>query len=163
MLKEPPSTMLRVTVVLLTRETVGMDVVVEVPMVVMLVMVDTEDVDVVVNINVVVTNHAATPITAVTNITTKCATIINTMCATNTDTTSTTTTTTLAATHTVTIHVVVVVTIAVVETVETRDPSKTTATWNHMCKKGESVVLLMLVQLFYRLHCKVLSVGCVDL
>lgn len=152
MLKEHPSTMLRVTVVLLTRETAVMDVAVEVMVVVMLVMEDTEDVDVDVNNNAVVMNHAATPITAVINITTKCVTIINTMYATNTDTTSTTTTTTLAATHIATTHVVVVVTTAVVETVETRDPSKTTATWNHMCKTRETVVLLIFVQLFCRLH-----------
>jgi len=104
-------------------------------------MVDTEMVDIVdadatkVTPDAVVTNHAATPITAAISITTKCATIINTMCATNTDITSTITTTTLAATHIATTPAVVVTTAAVDATeVETRDRSKTRPMSNPTCK-----------------------------
>merc|ERR1711962_158022 len=91
----------------------------------------------------VVTNHAATPITAAINITTKCATITNTMFATNTDITSTITTITLAATH-IAITLVVVATTAVVDAmeVETRDLSKTRPMWNPMCKFDVGSVLM---------------------
>merc|ERR1711962_851392 len=105
---------------------------------------DVEDVDAATKAtpDVVVMNHAATPITAAINITTKCATITNTMCATNTDTTSTITTTTLAATH-LAITLVVVVTTDAVDAmeVETRDLSKTRPMWNPMCKFREGSVL----------------------
>ena len=87
--------------------------------------------------SVVVTNRAAIPITAVTNITTKSVTTISTMCATNTATTSTITIITPAATHIAIIHVVVVATIAAVEVTEVETSvqlSLTPATWNHMCK-----------------------------
>jgi len=106
------------------------------------VMVEDADAATKVTPDAVVTNHAATPITAAINITTKCATITNTMCATNTDTTSTITTTTLAATH-IAITLVVVVTTAAVDAmeVETRDLSKTRPMWNPMCKFDVGSVL----------------------
>lgn len=143
------------------RETVVTDVVVVVLMVVMEVTVDTEDADVATNNNVVVTNHAATPITAAINITTRCVTIINTMCATNTDTTSTTTTTTPAATHIATTHVAAVATTAAVEEmeVETRDRLKITATWNPTCKRREVVMLLLLTQISFGIHSMVVLAG----
>jgi len=113
-------------------------------------MVDTEMVDIVdadatkVTPDAVVTNHAATPITAAISITTKCATIINTMCATNTDITSTIITTTLAATHIATTPAVVATTAAVDATEEeTRDRSKTRPMLNLMFKSHVKSLLLV--------------------
>merc|ERR1711962_1158683 len=99
------------------------------------VMVEDADAATKVTPDVVVTNHAVTPITAAINITTKCATITNTMFATSTDTTSTTTTITPVATH-IAITLVVVVTTAAAGAmeVETRDLLKTRPMWNPMCK-----------------------------
>merc|ERR1711962_619739 len=107
------------------------------------VMVEDADAATKVTPDAVVTNHAATPITAAISITTKCATITNTMFATSTDTTSTITTITLAATH-IAITLVVVVTTAAAGAmeVETRDLSKTRPMWNPMCKSNVGSVLL---------------------
>merc|ERR1711962_129163 len=107
------------------------------------VMVEDADAATKVTPDAVVTNHAATPITAAISITTKCATITNTMCTTSTDTTSTITTITLAATHIATTLVVVVTTAAVdAMEVETRDLSKTRPMSNPTCKPDVGSVLL---------------------
>merc|ERR1711962_17610 len=107
------------------------------------VMVEDADAVMKVTLDAVVTNHAATPITAAISITTKCATITNTMCATSTDTTSTTTTTTPVATHiAITLAVVVTTAAAGAMEVETRDLSKTRPMSNPMCKPDVGSVLL---------------------